>query len=87
MSMTALTSSARGVWIQLTEMYGSKDEAQQTVESFIEDADVLIPWATAMLREEDPMAEPFSWDEVPQSLKPMAMRGMAIAYLVYEGGG
>lgn len=40
-----------------------------------------------MVRREDPAAPAFSWDEVPAEMHEVAVRGMAVAYLLDTWGG
>lgn len=80
---------------ELRHIYqGDADAAAKDVEELCENPELLEAWATRMLRSEPmpghgmrmpntgPKCDPFTWGEVPDSMKGAAIRGMAMAYLV-----
>lgn len=89
-------TAGRGLWRRVVRSFGSVEEARQAVEDLAEDPRVLEPWATRCLRSGMDAVDlggdvsavstsrevrPFSFDEVPATMRDVAVRGMAIAYL------
>lgn len=61
-------------------------EAERNIDELVENPEVLVGWATEMIRRNNLTAEAFRWEEVPAAARPAAARGLAMAYLLYTLG-
>ena len=89
-------TAGRGLWRQVVRRFGTIEAAREAVEELSEDPRVMEAWATRCLRTGLDAVDlggttvlntrrgevrPFTFDEVPATMRDVAVRGMAIAYL------
>ncbi len=79
-----MAAAGRGVWRDVVRSFGGdREAAKAAVEELAETPEVMEAWATRCIRREPGHdADPaFAWEDLPTNLRPVAARGMAMAYL------